>query len=119
MLAGPAFPSKSDCVVKRQETGEYQGLLVSKILVDCLAELHSEPAPLECIQLEIASGSTFQYKLSRLKSIEDTPIQMQTYNRETGIAGDWEDIKSPATASSLTGGECLRFRAKPSDDYMN
>ena len=41
VLAGPSFPSKSDCVVKRQETGEYQGLLVSKIIVDCFAELHS------------------------------------------------------------------------------
>ena len=73
MLVGPSFPSKSDCVVKRQETGEYQGLLVSKLIVDCFAELHSEPS-MDFMQLELTGGSRLSYKLSRFKSIEETPI---------------------------------------------
>lgn len=73
VLAGPSFPGKSDCVVKRQETGEYRGLLVSKLLVDCLAELHSEPS-MDFMQVELAGGSHLSYLLSRFKSIEETPI---------------------------------------------
>ena len=73
MLAGPSFPSKSACVVKRQETGEYQGLLVSKLIVDCLAELHSEPN-MDFMQVELIGGSHLSYLISRFKSIEETPI---------------------------------------------
>lgn len=112
MLVGPSFPSKSDCVVKRQETGEYQGLLVSKLIVDCFAELHSEPS-MDFMQAELTGGSSFELKISRFKSIEDTPIQMQAYNRGSGIAGEWKDIPSYATVKRLDGDECLRFRAKP------
>ena len=112
MLAGPSFPSKSDCVVKRQETGEYQGLLVSKLIVDCFAELHSEPN-MDFMQAELTSGSIFEFKISRLKSIEETPIQMQAYNRGSGIAGEWKDIPSYVNVIRLNGDECLRFRAKP------
>lgn len=73
MLVGPSFPSKSDCVVKRQETGEYQGLLVSKLIVDCFAELHSEPN-MDFMQIELIGGSHVSYLISRFKSIEETPI---------------------------------------------
>lgn len=43
VLTGPKFESAGRCVVKQQQTGEFNGLLVSKILVDCMAELHSDP----------------------------------------------------------------------------
>ena len=112
MLVGPSFPSKSDCVVKRQETGEYQGLLVSKLIVDCFAELHSEPN-MDFMQAELTGGSSFTFKISRLNSIEETPIQMQAYDRGSGIAGEWKDIPSYVNVIRLNGDECLRFRAKP------
>lgn len=43
VLTGPKFESTGKCTVKQQQTGEFNGLLVSKILVDCMAELHSGP----------------------------------------------------------------------------
>ena len=102
VLVGPSFPSKSDCVVKRQETGEYQGLLVSKLIVDCFAELHSEPN-MDFMQAELTGGSSFELKLSRFKSIEETPIQMQAYDRGSGIAGEWKDIPSYVNVMRLNG----------------
>ena len=38
---------------------------------------------------------------------------MQTYNRGSGIAGEWKDIPSYVNVIRLNGDECLRFRAKP------
>lgn len=112
MLIGPSFPSKSDCVVKRQETGEYQGLLVSKLIVDCFAELHSEPS-MDFMQVELTGGSQFMYMISRFKSEEDTPVEMQEYDRTTGIAGDWHSLRAYTEVAYLRNGQCLRFRAKP------
>lgn len=43
VLAGPNFAGKSNFNPKRVETGEYNGLLVSKVTFDAFAELHSEP----------------------------------------------------------------------------
>ena len=102
VLVGPSFPSKSDCVVKRQETGEYQGLLVSKLIVDCFAELHSEPST-DFMQAELTGGSIFEFKISRFKSIKDTPIQMQAYDRGSGIAGEWKDIPAYVNVIRLDG----------------
>ena len=85
---------------------------MSKLLVDCFAELHSEPN-MDFMQIELIGGSHVSYLISRFKSIEETPIQMQTYNRGSGIAGEWKDIPSLVTVISLNGDECLRFRAKP------
>lgn len=59
--------------MKRQETGEYQGLLVSKLIVDCFAELHSEPN-MDFMQAELTSGSSFTFRISRFKSVKDTPV---------------------------------------------
>ena len=88
--------------MKRQETGEYQGLLVSKLIVDCFAELHSEPN-MDFMQAELAGGSSFTFRISRFKSIEDTPIQMQAYDRGSGIAGEWKDIPSFVNVIRLNG----------------
>ena len=38
---------------------------------------------------------------------------MQTYNRGSGIAGEWKDIPSYVNVMRLDGDKCLRFRAKP------
>ena len=38
---------------------------------------------------------------------------MQTYNRGSGIAGEWEDISGYGVGGNLYGDDCLRFRAKP------
>lgn len=43
VLAGPNFSNAGNFSPKRVTTGEYSGLLVSKVTFDCLAELHSEP----------------------------------------------------------------------------
>lgn len=38
---------------------------------------------------------------------------MQTYNRGSGIAGEWKDIPAYSNVIRLNGDKCLRFRAKP------
>ena len=68
---------------------------------------------MDFMQVELTGGSSFTYKLSRFKSIEETPIQMQAYYKRSGIAGEWKDIPSYVYRNSLNGDECLRFRAKP------
>ena len=75
---------------------------MSKLLVDCFAELHSEPN-MDFMQVELIGGSHVSYLISRFKSIEETPIQMQTYNRGTGIAGEWEDISGYGVGGNLYG----------------
>ena len=42
-LASPAFSNAGNFSPKKVTTGEYTGLLVSKVTFDCLAELHSKP----------------------------------------------------------------------------
>ena len=46
---------------------------MSKLIVDCFAELHSEPN-MDFMQAELTGGSIFEFKISRFKSIKDTPI---------------------------------------------
>lgn len=46
---------------------------MSKLIVDCFAELHSEPN-MDFMQIELTGGSIFELKISRFKSIKDTPI---------------------------------------------
>ena len=46
---------------------------MSKLIVDCFAELHSEPST-DFMQAELTGGSIFEFKISRFKSIEETPI---------------------------------------------
>ena len=75
---------------------------MSKLIVDCFAELHSEPN-MDFMQVELTGGSSFELKISRFKSIKDTPIQMQAYNRESGIAGEWKDIPSYVNVIRLNG----------------
>ena len=75
---------------------------MSKLIVDCFAELHSQPN-MDFMQVELTGGSRFEIRISRFKSIKDTPIQMQTYNRGSGIAGEWKDIPSLVTVISLNG----------------
>ena len=82
---------------------------MSKLIVDCFAELHSQPN-MDFMQVELTGGSIFDLKISRFKSVKDTPIQMQDYDRGSGIAGEWKDIPSYIR---LDGDKCLRFRAKP------
>ena len=43
------------------------------LLVDCVAELHSEPST-DIMQAELTGGSSFEFKISRFKSVKDTPI---------------------------------------------
>ena len=68
---------------------------------------------MDFMQVELTGGSSFICKISRFKSIEDTPIQMQAYDRGSGIAGEWKDIPAYTNVIRLNGDECLRFRAKP------
>ena len=58
---------------------------------------------MDFMQIELTGGSSFTCKISRFKSIEDTPIQMQAYNRGSGIAGEWKDIPSYVNAIRLNG----------------
>ena len=68
---------------------------------------------MDFMQVELIGGSRFEIRISRFKSIKDTPIQMLTYNRGSGIAGEWKDIPAYVNVIRLDGDECLRFRAKP------
>lgn len=68
---------------------------------------------MDFMQVELTGGSRFECKISRFKSIEETPIQMQAYNKRSGIAGEWKDIPAYVNVIRLKGDECLRFRAKP------
>lgn len=58
---------------------------------------------MDFMQIELTSGSSFTCRISRLKSIEDTPIQMQAYDRGSGIAGEWKDIPSYVYVIRLNG----------------
>lgn len=58
---------------------------------------------MDFMQIELTGGSIFELKISRFKSIKDTPIQMQSYNRGSGIAGEWKDIPSKVYVKRLDG----------------
>ena len=58
---------------------------------------------MDFMQIELTGGSSFICKISRFKSIEDTPIQMQAYDRGSGIAGEWKDIPAYVNSIRLNG----------------
>lgn len=109
VLTGPGWDMVGDFNPKKVQSGEYNGLLVTKVTFDAFAELHQEQ-PKDFMQMEIVGGERMQYRLDCTKLPENCPLEMQKYDKGTGVAGDWGPIISQV--AFLKGGECLRIRAK-------
>ena len=58
---------------------------------------------MDFMQVELTGGSSFTFRISRFNSIKDTPIQMQAYNKRSGIAGEWKDIPAYVNSIRLNG----------------